>query len=319
MAGLLKIAAISGAAIALLLAFGPREPADLSPVEIQPIPDPAAWLAERDRGIRPEVASYLHWASEAGERTDLAVVYIHGFSASPAELRPLPEDVARTLGANVVAIRLTGHGEDGAAMDAARVRDWWGDVAQALAIGRMLGRKVAVIGMSTGATLVAEAARDPELSQQFDAAVLIAPNFRISARWAWLLDLPLMRSVLRLAGQPERCFETRNPAHEAGWTACYPVSAALPVSALLRHARKGDFNAAGIPALFIWSDSDTVLDHRATERVAESWGGEVEVKRVQPGPRDDPGAHVIAGNALAPDLTAELTPFVADWIAKALR
>lgn len=311
--------AIAALAVLGLLIFGPKEPADLSPVAVEPVADPAAWLVARDRGIRPEVASYLHWAGQAGEQTDLAVVYIHGFSASPAELRPLPEDVARALGANVVAIRLTGHGEDGAAMGRARVRDWWADTAQALAIGRMLGRKVVVIGMSTGATLVAEAARDPDLSRQFDAAVLIAPNFRLKARGSWLLDLPFMRAALRLAGNPERCFRVRNPAHAAGWTSCYPYAAALPVAALLRHARNGGYDAARVPALFIWSDADTVLDHTATRDVAEGWGGPVQIKLVQPGPRDDPGAHVIAGDALAPDLTAELTPVIAEWSRQSLR
>ena len=147
--------AIAALAVLGLLIFGPKERADLSPVAVKPMADPVAWLAARDRGIRPEVASYLHWAGQAGEQTDLAVVYIHGFSASPAELRPLPEDVARALGANVVAIRLTGHGEDGAAMGRARVRDWWADTAQALAIGQLVTQLgiLAAAGLGRGVEL----------------------------------------------------------------------------------------------------------------------------------------------------------------------
>ena len=303
------------AALSALWVLGPRNRLRVDEVADGPPGGLQAWLARRENGIGPEKASYIQWAGQPGQVADLAILYVHGFSASPAELRPLPEELAQRLGANLLAIRLTGHGQGGSELAAARVGEWWRDLAHGLAAARRMGRSLAVIGMSTGATLVAEAARHPQMGRMMDGVVLISPNFALKGRGAWLLDLPFARAILRVMGDPERCFATRNDLHRARWTSCYPTSATLPVGALLRHARQGNFHDARPPALFIWSDSDRIIDHRATARVAREWGGGARVLKVVPGPEDDPDAHVIAGDALSPGLTRELLPVIADWIA----
>ncbi|MBC9248270.1 alpha/beta fold hydrolase [Paracoccus sp. 11-3] len=303
---------VAGAVIAL----GPRERVRLGHVTMDLPTTPDEWLAQRERGIRAEVASYLRWAEGPGRQADVAIVYVHGFSASPGELRPLPEDLARSLGANLLAIRLTGHGQDGQALAQARAQDWWRDLAQALFYARQMGRKVVVLGMSTGAALVAEAARDPQLSTKFDAAILLSPNFRMRNKWAWALRLPWLRQVLAVLGDPERCFKPRNDLHAALWTHCYPVAATLPVAALNAQIQRGDFIDAKVPALFIWSDRDRIVDHRVSQYIADSWGGQVQTLIVEPGPRDDPDAHVIAGDALSPAMNQILTQAISDWISK---
>lgn len=298
----------------LLWVLGPRDRLRMDPLTFDPPPDPQAWLAEREAGIRPEVASYLQWADQPGQPADLAILYVHGFSASPAELRPLPEDLARRLGANLLAIRLTGHGQGGAELAAACAEDWWRDLAEGLAVAGGMGRRVIVLGMSTGAALAAQAARDPRLGEMMDGVVLISPNFALRARNAWMLELPFMWPVLRLLGDPERCFATRNDMHRSRWTSCYPTSAMLALGAVMRQGRQGDYRRAQARALFIWSENDRIIDHRASERIATEWGGGATVMKVQPGPNDDPDAHVIAGEALSPDLTRDLLPRISDWI-----
>ncbi|MCZ0963224.1 alpha/beta hydrolase [Paracoccus benzoatiresistens] len=311
---LLKLALALTLGLALLWIFGPRDRLRLDQVAVDLPADPQAWLAAREAGIRPEVASYIQWAGQPGQVADLAILYVHGFSASPAELRPLPEDLARQLGANLLAIRLTGHGQGGAELAAARAGDWWRDLTQGLAVARQMGRRVIVIGMSTGATLTALAARDPQMGRAMDGVVLISPNFALRRRGAWMLDLPFARTLLRLAGDPERCFVVRNDMHRARWTSCYPASTVLAVGAVLRQARRGNYRATMPPALFIWSDADRIVDHRASDRVAAEWGGGATVIRVTPGPMDDPDAHVIAGEALSPGLTRDVVTAIAGWI-----
>lgn len=310
-----KLALALAAALALLWALRPRDRLRPDAPAVDPPADPQAWLAAREAGIRPEVAAHIQWAGRPGQAADLAILYVHGFSASPAELRPLPEDLARRLGASLLAIRLTGHGRDGADLADARAGDWWRDLAEGLAVARRMGRRVVVLGMSTGATLTALAARDPQMGGMMDGVVLISPNFALRARDAWMLDLPFARTVLRLAGDPRRCFVTRNDMHRARWTSCYPASAVLAVGAVLRQARQGNYRAARAPALFIWSDTDRIVDHRASARIAAGWGGGATVLKAVPGPNDDPDAHVVAGEALSPDLTRDLVPAVADWIS----
>lgn len=312
----LKLALGLAAALALLWVFGPRDRLRLDPVAVDLPADPQAWLTAREAGIRPEVASHIQWAGQPGQATELAILYVHGFSASPAELRPLPEDLARRLGANLLAIRLTGHGQGGAELAAAQAGDWWRALAEGLAVVGQMGRRVVVLGMSTGATLTALAARDPQMDGMMEGVVLISPNFALRARDAWMLDLPFARTILRLMGDPERCFVTRNDMHRARWTSCYSLSATLAVGTLLRQARRANFSEARVPALFIWSDADRIVEHSASAKVAAEWGGKAAVLKVAPGPNDDPDAHVIAGEALSPDLTRDLVPAIANWIAR---
>jgi hypothetical protein len=79
----------------------------------------------------------------------VAIVYVHGFSASKAEVRPLPDRVAAALHANLFFTRLTGHGQDGTAMAKGSINAWVNNHAEAIAIDRAIGERVVVIGTST--------------------------------------------------------------------------------------------------------------------------------------------------------------------------
>ena len=104
MVGLIVAAlALGGAALWI---FGPREPFDRSlPFTEADLPaDLDAYLAEREAAspdITPGAAKEIVWAGEAGAKTPLAIVYLHGFSATQKEIRPTPDIVAARFGANV--------------------------------------------------------------------------------------------------------------------------------------------------------------------------------------------------------------------------
>lgn len=313
LAGLLVLAL--ALAVTLLLALGPREPADLvTPAVVLP-DDLSGWLATREAGIAPDEAARIDWAGRPGQATDLALIYVHGFSGSPTELDPLPRQVAASLGANLYSLRLTGHGGDDAGMIHARLADWWRDMAEAVEIGRRLGRNVVLIGLSTGATLATEAALDGELGPDIAGLVLISPNFAVRNRLAWMMDLPHARSLARYLDSRRGCRGLEAVSSAAEAAACHATEAALPVAALLRHARSSDVAKARQPALFIWSDEDRIVRPGAIRRVADLWGGPVTRLPVRPGPRDHIAAHVIAGDAFSPYLSRMLTPKVAEWIA----
>ena len=106
----------------LAFALGPRAAADTT-LRFDPAvlgPDAEAYLARREAGvagIRPGLQKEIVWADPASKaKTSIAIVYVHGFSASKGEMRPLPDRVASALRANLYFTRLTGHGQDGVAM-----------------------------------------------------------------------------------------------------------------------------------------------------------------------------------------------------------
>ncbi len=298
--------------------FAPAEAVDrkISFIESDLGADLDIWLQEREAAysdIVPGVQKRIFWAGEAGAKTPLSVVYVHGFSATSEEIRPVPDEVAKALGANLFFTRLAGHGRGGAAMAEPVAGDWIEDMAEAMAVGRRLGDRVVVIATSTGATLAAVAATDPALARDMAGVVLVSPNFRLNSPAGVILDLPLARWWAPIIVGAERSFDPVNADHGKYWTTTYPTTAMFPMGALMRLARGLDYETAKMPALFVFSAEDKVIDPAAIAPVAAAWGGPVtqDVRQMQAG--DDPYAHVIAGEILSPGQTEPMVTAILAW------
>ncbi|WP_201742058.1 histidinol dehydrogenase [Mangrovicoccus ximenensis] len=71
--------------------------------------------------------------------------------------------------------------------------------------------------------------------------------------------------------------------------------------------------AAAIPAIFFFSDSDQVVDPAAVRQAAAAWGAPAELVPLEMGPGDDPSAHVIAGDILSPGQSLSMADRVISW------
>lgn len=279
--------------------------------------DPEAWITQREAAfsdIRPGDAKRIIWAGAKGVKTPLSIVYVHGFSASPAEIRPVPDEVAKALGANLFFTRLAGHGRDGAAMAAASAEDWLFDMAEAMAIGRRLGERVVVMGTSTGGTLAALAATDPALNQGLAGTVLISPNFGVHAPAQWILDAPFVEHWGTAVAGETRSFTPLNAEQGKHWTTEYPTVALYPMARLVRAARNADYSQARTPVLVLYSQADQVIDPARIPPVIQSWGAPVQVALRLMGGDDDPFSHVLAGDIMSPGQTEETIAFITDWV-----
>lgn len=291
-------------------------------VSVPPAPDLPEdldrYLADAEAmvpNLRTGAQKEILWADPAiRERTPISIVYLHGFSASRAEISPVAERVARDLGANLFLTRLAGHGRDGAAMAEPRLADWLADLAEAMAIGRRIGDRVVLIGTSTGGTLAYVAAATPGLREDLAGAALLSPNFALRTPGEWRLRLPGARLILPLIGGRERGFEPWNAEHAAGWTTRYPTASLATLGDLLALARSIPPEDLHVPAFIAFSRDDRVVDPGATERIAARWGGPTEVHDVTLGPGDDPSRHVIAGDILSPGMTDAMVGWLTDWV-----
>ena len=334
--------AILAVALTFLYVLGPREPVDLTvAIDSDAISaDPFEYVAASEAGfdIRPGLEKEIVYAfPKSRAKTRIAIVYIHGFSASKNELRPVPDRIASELGANLFFTRLTGHGRDGAAMGDATVNDWINDVAEALEVGKALGERVVVMATSTGATLATLAAFQPELRPGMDAIVQISPNYRLKLPWhmSFVLDMPFGENVAELAAGPDRSFDPVNEAHEANWTSRYPVRSVMPMAATIRAVNSRHVETLDVPTLFVFDEADQVVDHSVTRDIHSRWGcavdgwacpaeGVVGDGAAEPVERpvhvetlvgtDDPLHHVIAGDALSPSTNDAMVTVVVDWI-----
>ncbi|WP_368187340.1 alpha/beta hydrolase [Aestuariibius sp. HNIBRBA575] len=261
--------------------------------------------------LRPGCEKRIIWAGEKGAQTDVALVYLHGFSASPEEIRPVPDLVANAMGANLFYARLTGHGQNGIALGAARLEDWIADTKEAIEICAALGRKVIVMGCSTGCTLMTIAGVQ---GAQVDGYIHVSANFGMRHRvLQWVLDLPGARQWGPWISGFNRHFDPISDAHSAYWTTDYPTQAVFTMAETVRAARAGDPATIQAPALFVYCAEDRVVNPSDIKRVMAAWGGDVREHIVTLGAGDDANAHIIAGDVFSPSQTASTADVMIRW------
>jgi len=264
--------------------------------------------------VTPGTEKRVIWAGQQETRTPYSVLYVHGFSATSEEIRPVPDRIAATLGANLVYTRLRGHGRDGAAMAGPTVNDWMQDTAEGLAAARAVGDRVIVISTSTGGALAAAVAVDPDLSRDVVGMIFVSPNFAIKDPASALLTWPAARYWVPLLIGETRSFEPSSDAQAKYWTTSYPVVALMPMAALAKAASTLEFPGVKIPGLFWYSEDDQVVNPKITAQVAALWGGPVTVNTVTMGPGDDANAHVITGDIKSPGQTEPAIAGMLDWL-----
>lgn len=308
-------------AIGVLLIFGPEEPVDLT-IKFHKSnigPDVDHYLAQSESAfgdITEGTEKRVIWAGGPGQKTGVALIYLHGYSATSEEIRPVPDQLAETLGANLFYTRLAGHGRPGTELAQVSVNDWVQDLAEAIEIGRRIGDRVVLISTSTGGTLARLALEDPAMSQGVAGVIFVSPNFGLMAPGASLLTLPFARQFIPLLFGKERHWEASSPEQEKFWTTRYPTVSVFPMAALVRHSAGLKHSDVKIPALFLFSDGDTVVNPAITRKIAQQWGGQVQLEPRVMGPGDSPSNHVIAGDIQSPGQTAEVTKIMLDWINK---
>ncbi len=305
---------------ALIYWFGPREDVDLHPrFEPRKFGEGVQVYFESVESafddIVPGVEKRVIWQDGFKERrTPVSILYLHGFSATSEEIRPVPDRVADALGANLVYTRLQGHGRRGEAMAEGTASGWMQDMAEGLAAARAVGDQVVVISTSTGGTLAAAAAMDDDLNRDLAGIVFISPNFGVNTPGAFIPGLPWARDWLPVLMGENRDVSGPDPEKNRYWSAIYPWEAVVPMTVLVDVVFALDFSDAKVPALFWFSDDDQVVRPDRTHKVAEAWGAPAVVELVTMGPDDDPSSHVVAGRLMSPGQTEATVEGILAWL-----
>jgi len=264
------------------------------------------WLAQEEarfEDLVPGTEKHIQWAHpEAPGKTELAVVYLHGFSATRQEVTPLCEELGRRLHANVYFPRLAGHGRSDDAMAEATLEAWKADAREAWSIGRTLGERVLLVSTSTGGTLATWLATTVPQSE-ISALVLMSPNFFPRDGTARLLTWPGRRLLLKVATGDTREWEPHNDGQATYWTWRYPSTALLPMMELVRLVERTDVSTITAPALLITSPNDEVINPETAQARFADFGSTRRATWLVDAV-GDPSNHVLAGDILSPDDTA---------------
>ena len=303
----------------LVFVFGPRELVRLSAGhnKIMIGDDIDAYLAMREGqfdDIIDGVEKQVIWAGEANVKTPLSIIYLHGFTASSKEIRPVSDRVATALGANLYFTRFTGHGRQPTALANATVGHWMDDVGEAIEIGKQIGETVIIMATSTGGTLAAAAALDKAAMENIGGIIFVSPNFAINSRAANLLTWPFARQWVPLVIGKEQQGNPRNDLHARYWMMTYPTTALMPMAAIVAAVDRESYDDVEVPALFYYSRQDQVVAPEKTAAFARSWGGESNSIIASLTADDDKFSHIIAGDIVSPNQTESAVEQMIAWI-----
>lgn len=191
------------ATFAVLYLLGPKPDKPLLTNDLPTIPSELHLIEkmvlerESNFNVRPDNQARFLWAADSlPERTDWSMLYLHGFSASWFEGYPVHYTFAQTFGMNAYFPRLAGHGlQNNEPLIDMTPDALWESAKEALLIARKMGKKVVVMGTSTGATLGLKLAA--EFPEYVDALILYSPNIKINNPAAFLLTKPWGLQIAR--------------------------------------------------------------------------------------------------------------------------
>ncbi|MCD8535020.1 MAG: hypothetical protein LR011_09620 [Verrucomicrobia bacterium] len=305
----------------ILFLCGPRVDTDYAPPPgsapgLPGVEHIEAWLQAQEArlgNVSPIAEKNILWADEMGAKSEWALVYLHGFTATWRETYPLTERVAQSLGANVYRHRFPGHGQPPDELRNITLQQWVESAREAMAIGGILGEKVVVIGCSNGATL-SLIALDGAVAGDIHSLILLSPHFQPADPRAGIILWPWGIHLAKLIAGKFQEWEFQNPEDSQYWTSPYPTEALGPVMAAARAA--GNLNLAQIrtPCLVLLNPEDKIVNHQRTRSLFSQLGSQ---------PKQwtgllldtDPAHHILAGDLRSP----ETTQIVAEYILQFIR
>ena len=251
------------------------------------------------RGIRPDNEARIVWADTARkEKTKIAFLYLHGFSASQAEGDPVHRDLAKKYNANLYLARLQEHGIDrgDSTMISLTAGDYAASAEKALMIAEQLGDEVVVIGTSAGGLLTLYlASRHPEIK----AIVLYSPCVSLYDKTSVILDkhwgLTLARKVQKSLLMK---FKATSEEHAKYWMMQYRIEALVGLQNLISHTMKPElFSKVKCPVFLAYyykneEEQDKTVSVPALLAMFDELGTPAELKKKMAFP--EAGAHVIA-------------------------
>ena len=226
--------------------------------------------------------------------SDRAVLLIHGFPGTPAEMRPLGLALAER-GWTVEGLMLPGMGRDISTLHQRRLSDWTGAVACALERLRKDFTTVLVAGYSMGGALAIDAAA----KHQLNGLILLAPFWSLGEPWlrfVWpLIRLAFGRlkpfnqvdfSKTEVRNSIGRMFGAIDIDDPSVRQALRNISVPLKTIEQVRRLGKRGFRQAAhvtIPTIVLQGLEDPIVPPQRTKRLICRLTNVVEYREIQAG------------------------------------
>ena len=274
------------------------------------------WCLEKYSRARHAHINDQETATESGEpyllvpdgAKDIGVVLVHGFLASPAELREFGDKLA-SLGYPVIGVRLRGHGTSPWDLRERSWHDWLDSVRRGFEIMSTITEKVCLIGFSTGGALSLRLAAERPQKLTGVAAVSVPVKFRNRhmifvpilhgihklVQWMWSLEGPM---PFRLNGSEHPNINYRH----------IPVRGLFELGQLVDDM-KSRLDDITCPVAVIQGTEDPIIDPKSAELVLDNIASKETMLHMVPATRHGILSEDIGGTQeLVTSFLASLAP-----------
>ncbi len=215
---------------------------------------------EAKHKLKPDNEARILWLNDSlKSKTEYAVVYLHGFSASQEEGDPVHKEFAQKFGCNLFLSRLDAHGIDTTdPLANFTAEGLWNSAKEAYAIGKQLGKKIILMSTSTGGTIALKlAAEYPDIA----GLILLSPNIAINDPNAWLLNNHWGLQIAHLVTGKHRKADDTTAIYAQYWNNKYSTSSLVQLEELIETTMKGStFKKITQPTLLLYYYKDE--DHQ---------------------------------------------------------
>ena len=291
--------------------LGPLPSTPIFSKDLPSVPEEPALLEkyihdiETRHKLKPDNEARIIWLNDSiKQRTEYAVVYLHGFSASQEEGDPVHYEFAKKFGCNLYLSRLAEHGIDTIdAMINLTADKLWNSAKEAYAIGKLLGKKVILVGTSTGGTLALKlAAEYPEIA----GMILLSPNIAINDPLAWVANNHWGLQIARLVKGKYNITDDTTTIEKKYWYNKYRMESVTEIQELLETTMKASlFEKIKQPVLLLYyykdeQHQDKTVKVSAMKRMFRQLGTSDSLKREIAIP--NAGEHVIGSYIKSKDV-----------------
>ena len=255
--------------------------------------------------LKPDNEARILWLNDSlKQKTEYAVVYIHGFSASQEEGDPVHTDFAKRFGCNLFLDRLEDHGVDTTEPLLTLTADrLWNSAKEAYSIGKQLGKKIILMATSTGGTLALKlAAEYPDIA----ALILLSPNIAINDPNAWMLNNHWGLQMAHIIQGKYIHAKDTSALYAKYWNAKYRMESAVELEELIETTMKeSTFQKVKQPTLVLYyykdeDHQDPVVKVSAMKRMFTQLATPGDQKRMAAIP--EAGDHVIGSYIKSKDV-----------------
>lgn len=266
------------------------------------------FLDERESrfDLKEGTKAQIVWDSQKRKQTKYAIVYLHGFRASHPEGNPVHKTIAKSLGCNLFLSRMEEHGiKSNYPLLNLTEEKMLRSARFAFEIGRRIGKKIILMGTSTGGSLALYLASKPEYQEDISSLILYSPLIDFYGISAKLLTNKLSRKVLTYIPGKKHLITAKNTtfAEDKIWNRRYALAGALELGAFVEHHMTSAlFQKVSHPTFVGYyyknkNEQDTVVSVSAIKKMVRNLGTRTELLYTSNFP--EANSHVICSSLVS--------------------